>query len=117
MKKEFITIKIARNTYRKIFIDEIIYCKADRSYSIIKTNETEITYSYPLKDLEKLLTNSLFVRVNRSYILNISKCVELKTGKSPTITLINDEQIKIFSDCIHQIAEYLKVSLSEVKNL
>lgn len=116
MKKEFITIKIARNTYRKILLDEIIYCKADRSYSIIKTNEAEITYSYPLKELEKLITNSLFVRVNRSCILNITKCLELKIGKAPTVTLITNEQIAINSDCIHKIAEYLKIQLSEVEN-
>ena len=41
LKNDFISIKIGKNRYRKVFIDDILLCKADRTYSVIKTKDCE----------------------------------------------------------------------------
>ena len=48
MEKEFIAIKIEINRYRKIYLNEILYCKADRAYSVIKAEDSEYTFSEPI---------------------------------------------------------------------
>ena len=73
-KKKFVSMKIARNEYRKVFLADILYCKADRSYSIIKTIDSEYTFCEPLKHLETLFNHiDTFIRVHKSYIVNMEK--------------------------------------------
>lgn len=115
MEKEFITIKIERSRYRKIYTDDILYCKADRIYSIIKTIEREFMYSKPLKELELLLNEKQFLRVNRSYVVNIAKCVEFKTGNGAELILCNNEIIKPTEDVILKLKENFKIIGSEVE--
>lgn len=63
MEREFITIKTEKNRYRKIYLDDILYCKAERAYSIIKTIDSEYTFCKPLKELENFFNNN----VTRNY--------------------------------------------------
>lgn len=115
MERDFIIIKISKNRFRKIFINDIIYCKADRIYSIIKTIDSEVLYTKPLKELEQLFKNFNFIRVNRSYFVNISKCIELKTGKIPELLLENGETIKANTDCLQDLEELFKTCNSEAE--
>jgi DNA-binding LytR/AlgR family response regulator len=72
-EKEFITIKIRRNRYRKVFLDDILYCKAERAYSTIITKNAEYTFCEPLKNVEPLFEfEDNFVRINKSYIVNLT---------------------------------------------
>lgn len=94
MNYPFIAVNISKNRLRKIYLSDILYCKAERAYCTIKTIENEFVLSHPLKDLEYLLNYSGFIRINRSYIVNIEKCIELKTGNSPEIIMENNETIR-----------------------
>lgn len=86
MERKFITIKIGINRYRRVFLDDILYCKADRAYSIIKTKDSEYTFCEPLKNIEPLFEmHDSFLRVNRSFIANLTKCIEFKTGTKPEL--------------------------------
>ncbi len=112
MTKEFITIIIERNRFRKIFIDDIIYCKADRCYSIIKTIDKEFSYSKPLKELEQLLSKDRFIRISRSFIVNITQCIELKTGKGSKVILLNNEELNLSTDSLSKLENYFKITIS-----
>ena len=89
MKKNFfITFKIGRNTYRKFYHDEIIFIKADRAYCIIKTStQTFIVTNMSLNKFVKEIQLPNFLRINRSYIINLNKCVEYKYGSSASLVL------------------------------
>ena len=93
MNKQYITIKIGRTRLRRIPINDIIYCKADGSYTNIKTIDCDHLISKLLKDIEQDLVNDILVRVNRSYIVNINNCLELKVGKKPELILCNNDKI------------------------
>lgn len=62
----------------KIFIKDILYFMADRSYCHIFTKTGQFTLSLPLKSVELKLSTDLFVRVHRSYLVNITQIDELE---------------------------------------
>jgi DNA-binding LytR/AlgR family response regulator len=62
----------------KIFIEDILYLSADRSYCHIFTKTDQFTLSVPLKNVENKLPPELFVRVHRSYLVNLKKIDELE---------------------------------------
>lgn len=57
----------------KLMLDEILYIEADRNYSNIITPTANYLISTTLKHVETELTNPKFIRVHRSYMVNISK--------------------------------------------
>jgi len=52
---------------------DILYIEADRNYCTIKTNAAAYVLSSTLKTMEKKLPTSQFLRVHRSYMVNLSK--------------------------------------------
>ncbi len=52
-------------------IDEIIYCKADDNYCTIYTKDDVFMVTKTLKEVENLIDQTNFFRVNRSYLVNI----------------------------------------------
>ena len=59
--------------YTKINSNEINYIEADGSYSKIVTNTKNYVLSTNLNHFQDNLNNPVFVRIHRSYIINISK--------------------------------------------
>jgi two-component system LytT family response regulator len=103
MKKDFVILTIGRNRLRKIFLNEILYFKASGSYSVVKMEKKEVLISKVLKEIEKLIEDENFIRINRSYIINLQMCLELKTGTNSKIIMKNNEEIKLsenYSDLI-----------------
>lgn len=110
MKKNFITLQIERNKYRKILFSEIVYCKAERCYSHIKTENAEYLYSKPLKILEEQINDSQFIRVNRSYIVNAEKCIELRIGKFSEVILQDSSLLKVTANGLQNLVNYFGIA-------
>jgi two-component system, LytTR family, response regulator len=82
-----------RLTHRiNIPTDEIIYLEAEVNYTQVHTcdNQKHIS-SFSLKNLEARIINSLFLRINKSYLVN-PKYVKLMRGlkRDSHIILINN---------------------------
>ncbi len=71
---------------------DIIYLKADSNYCEVHTTQKTIVTSYTLKKCERILGGMPFIRVHRSYLINVNKISNL-TGAS--INLITKESIPI----------------------
>jgi len=56
----------------KIFVADILYIMADRNYCRIFTKTHEYLLCVTLKAIEEKLDNHIFLRVHRSYIINLS---------------------------------------------
>jgi len=113
MKVKYITIKVDRNTIRKIFITDILYIKAEGAYSKIKlVSEQTFLVSRLLKTFSFLTENFNFYRAKRSFIINIDNIIELKKGKKNYITLVNTEKIEIMPKDFSYLKNYM-VSLDE----
>lgn len=55
----------------KIMLGDILYMEADRNYSRIFTNDREYLLSITLKTIEEKMSLQLFMRIHRSYLINI----------------------------------------------
>ena len=109
MEKTFITIIVERNKFMKIFVEDILYLKANRCYSIIKITDVEYVLSKPLKEFEYILEFDGFIKVNRSYIVNTNKCIGFKAGRNSELTLINNEIIKPNHECIDNLKKLFQI--------
>ncbi len=66
-----------RDKMIKILITDILYIEADRNYSRIFTQGKEYLLSVTLKTIEEKLSVNHFVRIHRSYIINLAHIEEV----------------------------------------
>lgn len=68
------------NTMVKIAIEDILYIEADRNYCHIYSNTKEYLVVMSLKEMDDKLPSKHFLRIHRSYIINISQIKEIATS-------------------------------------
>ncbi len=61
----------------KIMLADILYMEADRNYSRIFTSSREYILSVSLKNIEEKMSMQLFMRIHRSYLINITHVDEV----------------------------------------
>jgi DNA-binding LytR/AlgR family response regulator len=61
----------------KLMLADILYMEADRNYCRIFTKQKEYMLSVPLKAIEEKLTSVLFLRIHRSFLVNIQHVEEV----------------------------------------
>lgn len=61
----------------KIMLAEILYIEADRNYSRIFTQKKEFLLSITLKTIEEKLPQNTFIRIHRSYLINVTQLEEV----------------------------------------
>ena len=77
-------------------IDDIIYCKADGSYTtIILKGGEQVVVCKNLKDFENLLTDAGFCRVHHSYLVNLSHVQKYVKGDGGYIVLTDNHHVAI----------------------
>ena len=72
MKKKYFFIK-CENKYEKIFFDDILYIEGMQNYVRIYTQKGKYLTLLTLKDIEQNLASGSFLRVHKSYIVNMVK--------------------------------------------
>lgn len=98
MKKEKLLIRTKKGAY-VIFINEIIYCKADGRYTCILTSKETLRVTECLKSIENKICSSMFVRIHQSFLVNIN-CIREYLAKN--------SEVKLFNDCILRISKSRK---------
>src|SRR4051812_7764498 len=69
-------------------LEEIIYCEAQRSYTMFRLiNDKSIVISKPLFDYDKLLTDTVFFRVHKSFLINMMHIKEYLRGEGGTVVM------------------------------
>jgi two-component system, LytTR family, response regulator len=77
-------------------LDEIIYCEAERSYTIFHLeNNRTVTVSKPLLDYDYLLNDTSFLRVHKSFMINLAHVKEYHRGEGGTVIMTNGSEIEI----------------------
>lgn len=64
----------------KIMLADLLYLEADRNYSQLFTKEKEYVLAVTLKAIEEKLPKKLFLRIHRSYIVNLTHIEEVTEG-------------------------------------
>lgn len=65
----------------KILFEDILFIEAIRNYSKIITNQGEYLLSITLKKIEEKLPETVFLRIHRSYLVNILLIEEVSDNR------------------------------------
>ncbi|MCD4698808.1 MAG: LytTR family transcriptional regulator DNA-binding domain-containing protein [Bacteroidales bacterium] len=95
-------------------IKNIIYCRADGPYTVVKLNGNyDIHISRPLKEMENELSEGDFFRINRQYLVNLNNIVEYSKNKNHKVIMNSGEELCISKRNICQFrkrfGEYVKM--------
>lgn len=88
--KEFIYVK-SNSKLVKVQNINIFFVEALKDYVIIHTKDEKFTIHSTMKDIEKKLPSDMFMRVHRSYILNLKKIKSIDSN----IVLLEDTDKKV----------------------
>ena len=86
---DFIFVK-SKSRLVKLKTKDIFYIEALKDYVVINTNATRYTIHSTMKDIEKKMPSENFVRVHRSYIVNLHKIFEIEP---PNLILEHNNKI------------------------
>jgi len=86
---DFIFVK-SKSRLVKLKTKDIFFIEALKDYVVINTNSTRYTIHSTMKDIEKKMPSDSFVRVHRSYIVNLHKIFEIE---SPNLILEQNNKI------------------------
>jgi two-component system LytT family response regulator len=77
-------------------VEDIVYCEAQRSYTYFHlTNNRSILISKPLFDYDKLLADSVFFRVHKSFLINLLHVKEYRRGEGGSVIMSNGTNIDV----------------------
>lgn len=103
---KFILVKsVVSGSMVKIFINDLHYIKASKDYMELITSDKNILIRSTMKELDNQLENEeSMLRVHRSYIVNLDKIQEYKSGQIKIL----DHLIPISKNTKQAVKEYLR---------
>jgi len=82
--------------FQVVNISDIIYCEASSNYTIFHfTNKSTIVASRPIHEYEALLEDSGFVRIHKSFVINLEHVKEYLRGEGGTVILSNSMDLEV----------------------
>lgn len=88
----------------KININDILYIEADRNYCRIFAKDKEYMLVMTLKEMDEKLPPQHFLRVHRSFIINVSHVTEISTND----VLIGKATIPVSTDLRKQLLQRIR---------
>jgi len=82
--------------FQVVEINEIIYCEASSNYTNFHfTDRAVICASKPIHEFESLLEDSGFLRIHKSFVVNLEHVKEYIRGEGGTIILSNGHDVEV----------------------
>ncbi len=86
----------SQHGFEVILLQDIIYCEACSSYTkFYLPHKKQVVTSKTIKEYEALLADSFFVRVHRSYLINLRHVKEYRRGEEGTVTMTDGQEIRV----------------------
>lgn len=77
-------------------ITTIVYCKANGNYTeIVLEDYKKIISSYTLGHFDELLTTQGFLRIHRSFLINLDKIAGYKRGEGGQVVMTNGDELDV----------------------
>ena len=96
-----------KNEMVKVYLKDILYVEADRSYCHLITEDQKYFLSTTLLKIESQLPENLFVRIHRSFVVNLKKIDSI--GESHTYLTIQGKQLPISRRMKDGVLKHLKL--------
>lgn len=95
--------------FQIIRIRDIVYCEADNTYTILHlTDNKKLMASRLLQDYELLLGDSSFIRIHKSYLINVQHLREYQKGEGGIAVMSNGKQLDVSRRKKEQFIGYIK---------
>jgi two-component system LytT family response regulator len=77
-------------------LEDIIYCEAEKNYTIIHLKDKKnIIVSRPLLEYENILEGTTFLRIHRTFLINLQHVTEYHRGEGGVIIMSNGTEVEI----------------------
>lgn len=77
-------------------LDEILYCEAERSYTVFHLDgKKTVTVSKPLLEYDQILKDTSFLRIHKSFLINLHHVKEYHRGEGGTVIMSNNAEIEV----------------------
>lgn len=77
-------------------LDDIIVCEAERNYTVFYLqNRKPVTASRTLLDYEELLKDTTFLRIHKSFLINLQHVTEYQRGEGGMVIMSNGMEIEV----------------------
>ena len=77
-------------------LSDIILCEAEKNYTIIHLhNKKTLIVSRPLLDYEKILAGTCFIRVHRTFMINLLHIAEYRRGEGGIVIMSNGAEVEV----------------------
>jgi two-component system LytT family response regulator len=77
-------------------LEDIILCEAEKNYTIIHLKDKKnIIVSRPLLEYENILEGTTFLRIHRTFLINLQHVTEYHRGEGGMIIMSNGEEVEI----------------------
>ncbi|MBC7902351.1 MAG: response regulator transcription factor [Gemmatimonadaceae bacterium] len=88
-------------------VEDIFYFEAEKDYTRIHTASKSYLSNYGIGILEQRMDAKIFLRIHRSYIVNIHSIKEVhKEGYSMQVLLSNDKTLNVSRSYMEQLKKY-----------
>ncbi len=89
-------------------INDIVFCKADDNYTEIHLGNSKKLVSKTLKYFEDILKEYSFVRIHKSYLVNVNSITKYKKGKGGSVLVSNGKEILVSASKKANLLSYFK---------
>ncbi len=98
-----------QNGFEVLPVDTILYCKADDNYTEVYLNTNKIILvSKTLKHFEDILGSYPFVRIHKSYLVNVQSVTRYKKGKGGSVVMANGKELSVSAAKKKELLSYFK---------
>jgi two-component system LytT family response regulator len=82
--------------FQVVEINDILYCEADKNYTVFHmADKKNVCSSRTMLEYELLLSDSFFMRVHRSYLINLNHIREYQRGDGGIVVMKDGMEIEI----------------------
>jgi two-component system LytT family response regulator len=82
--------------FQVVRLKDIIYCEASSNYTIFHlTDKSSIMASRPIHEFEAMLEDAGFVRVHKSFLINLEHVTEYMRGAGGSVLLSNGMDVEV----------------------
>jgi two-component system LytT family response regulator len=77
-------------------LNDIIYCEAERSYTVFHLEGGRtVTVSRPLLEYDEVLKDTSFLRIHKSFLINLNHVKEYHRGEGGMVIMSNNAEIEV----------------------
>jgi len=95
--KEINRICVAiQNGYQVLRLEDILYAEAANTYTVFHMLDGEqIVSSKPIREYDQIFPGSRFLRIHRSFLINLQHIKQYKKGRGGLITMVNGTELEV----------------------